>query len=56
MSAACLTESKVKVLFWRSMKLETLLLNTEQAVKCSSFDDAVNIESKALEISIVRKW
>ena len=56
MSAACLRESKVKVLLWMCMKLEALLLNVEQAVKCSSFDDAVNIESKALGISIVRKW
>ena len=56
MSAACLRESKVKVLLWVSMKLETVLLNVEQAVKCSSFDDAVNIESKALGISTVRKW
>ena len=56
MSAACLKKSKVKVLFWMSRKLETILLNVEHAVKWSSFEGAVKIESKALGISVVRKW
>ena len=54
-SAACFRESKAKVLFWISRKFDTFLLNVEQAAKCSSFEVAVNIWSKALGKSVVRK-
>ena len=55
MSAVCFRESKASVLFWISIKFDTFLLNVEHADKCSSFEVAVNIWSKARGKSVVRK-